>query len=164
MRCIMGSSKGGVEMREIKFRGKRIDNGEWVYGSLCTKRKEIAIDGFKRSIWVDAIQVYMSNNGETYKYVTFEVIPETVGQYTGLKDKNGKEIYEGDIVNVDSRCWRNNKYQNEVVKYCKGIGFYPFNEVSPQIDLDYICSNEAQDVEVVGNIHDNPEFLEATNE
>jgi len=80
-------------MREIKFRGKRSDNGEWVYGYYFISERDIE-DGF---VWRDIPQI-QQRYGDHYQY--FDVIPETIGQYTGLKDKNGTEIYEDDLVAV----------------------------------------------------------------
>ena len=81
-------------MREVKFRGKRQDNGEWVVGDLIHRNNgDVAIRTYL-NVWVensDDIDAY----GEE-----FIINPATVGQYTGLKDKNGKEIWEGDIVDA----------------------------------------------------------------
>ena len=127
-------------MREILFRGKRTDNSEWIYGNYCYAEL-IAKSGYE-----DLIIEYPAD-GETRR-----VIPETVGQYTGLTDKNGKRIFEGDIVYCKSRldnanmviifeCGQFRMVLSENYRsYQTNSGFYDIN-----------CF----DKEVIGNIHDN---------
>ena len=128
-------------MREILFRGKT-EYGEWVEGYLIH-------DEFC-NVGVPYIG-YLNWDGHNVD----EVIPETVGQYTGLTDKNGKKIFEGDII---TDCDGNVFF----VKYF-GDGGYPAFDVSPEIEtvecngLSFL--NALDCLEVIGNIHDNPELL-----
>ena len=136
-------------MRAIKFRGKEINNGEWVYGDL------ILGDCFPKRVWISSIhdrERLRSIDSGTKKAIfrAYEVDPETVGQFTGLKDYNGKEIYEGDVI----------KYHPEAnagigrVVYL-GSGFYVLDEFNGLLD-DFATMG----IEVIGNIHENPELLE----
>lgn len=140
-------------MREILFRGKRTDNGEWVCGSFCKDALEqknglCGIDGF--------IRLY---DFDERKMIMHEVDRETVGQFTGLTDKNGTEIFEGDIVVCKQEIsgnWIDYRVEIGFVEMRHGAfglhrkqGYYrPFK--------DWL---EDYEYEVVGNIHDNPELL-----
>lgn len=140
-------------MREIKFRGKRIDNGEWVYGSL------LLIENL----------AYVYNGDSCPSEVNFEyefiaVDPATVGQYTGLKDKNGKEIWGGDIIECIGS---DNKPIRHLVRYNDEYGGYSQllfmgNGITCElydgglISQKYICEMGKY---IIGNIHDNPELL-----
>lgn len=124
-------------MREIKFRGKRLDNGEWVVGSY------IEAENRDRSI---AHQIIPYKAG----LVVREVDPATVGQFTGLKDKNGKEIYEGDILTDEFESigvveWRDGAF---VVNFAD-IDFFQIAD----------CFDDFYQMWSIGNIHDNPELL-----
>ena len=145
-------------MREIKFRGKRTDNGEWVEGFL--------IGLYNPQIKENVIKQSFIHNGTIF-YNPDKVTPETVGQFTGLTDKNGKEIYEGDIVQIfyDIEFSREEFYTG-VVEY-KVENNYPAFDLEPWIDCDmnalsWLKSESDESVlnyEVIGNIHDNPELL-----
>ena len=126
--------------REIKFRGKNKKNGEWFYGNLYDK----------------------DISGRTHICTTkkgcLDIDPDTVGQFTGLLDKNGKEIYEGDIIRsydsennpiIHSISWDNNK-----ACYVATMLQYPL--LCGSVDKSWIDEFEK---EVIGNIHDNPELL-----
>lgn len=134
-------------MREILFRGKRLDNGEWIAGHLLKYE-----DGSARMVSSNTDIFCFEKDESIIQTVAHRVDPETVGQCTGLVDKNGKKIFEGDILSV---C--NSKaflfavaWNNQYVLKCTSNG------VSDNI-LNVIESPE--DVEVVGNIYDNSELI-----
>ena len=121
-------------MREILFRGKRVDNGEWIEGCFLDKNN---------------IGIFYDDTEESDCAVhIFSVLLETVGQYTGLTDNNGRKISEGDIVNYISSDVIGNPKTGTII-------------VDDMTDYDtMIYLNHSGEVEVIGNIHDNPELLE----
>ena len=125
--------------REIKFRGKCTDNGEWVAGSLLQ-------DDYGNCMIVGFID---------HHEIWYSVSPETVGQFTGLRDRNGEDIYEGDILHIgSSKKGKPVAYSNEYAAF--GIQ-YPDRDFFP-------FAHDLQDIsetcyEVIGNIPDNPELM-----
>ena len=141
-------------IRTIIFRGRRIDNGEWIYGYLVELRKESFSDNERYGICNKAIPIFGS--GVCYNLKIDEVIQETIGQYTGLTDKNGKKIFEGDVIKCISRF----DAKDMVVIFEKA----EFHLVDCQRYKNYTecCGYRyfgTLETEVIGNIHDNPELL-----
>ena len=137
-------------MREIKFRGKRIDNGEWVYGYY--------FQGFTGISYILVMHDHILGMTEFY-----EVDPSTVGQFTGLKDKNGREIYEGNIVELT------NTYKGMNTKSIVEIAFIDFTFAGKWRD-EYSPSGYMYNplgsynfpivtIEVIGDIYENHELL-----
>lgn len=143
-------------MRDILFRGKRVDNGEWIDGCL---------------IWTLERDRYFIREQDFG--VEVEVIPETVGQFTGLTDKNGKKIFDGDLIKVNEihEHWNQDIFQLRFFKgmwtlWADGIdsryvsfGFFFHRAVqNNKFHSDCMCVNGSL-FEIIGNIHDNPELI-----
>lgn len=133
-------------MKTIKFRGKSILTDKWFYGDLVhsADKKRTAI---------------LVNDKDSYDEC--EVVPETLGQFTGLYDKNGKEIYEGDILHWDA----NNRLY--VVIFESGMFYASVKECNEGIfggfPLHRLTEYEDEKCEIVGNIYDNQELLKKLN-
>lgn len=149
-------------MREILFKAKRKDNGEWVEGyyiyhikrTICPLGDSVKPEDEQHVIMQDGFSDWnMPRNT-----VVYEINPDTLCQYTGLTDKNGKKIWENDI------CDRKEKYP-EIVTYNKGDWQLDYSYVfGKEMHTDacnlgfYVCERDC--VEVIGNIFDNPDLLE----
>ena len=148
-------------MRTIKFRGQRLDNGEWVYGCIGY--------GFNQSIQYIMPKMYFATrdfgevdeNGEMI--IEDEIAiggfipvkPETVGQFTGLQDKNGVDVYEGDVLFL-----RESPNSHHYIEFCgERCCFTDIRIEDGDSNTDYYGFEFVRDCEVVGNEFDNPELL-----
>ena len=127
-------------MRNIKFRGKSLETDDWVYGFLADGNLICTWDNFRNA---------------------HEVLPTTVGQFTGLYDKNGTEIYEGDILQ-----WGYEHKIKQVVEFRNGAFGYCYDDIGSFVpyaantNFDFAELGTDKRFEIIGNIHDNPELLE----
>lgn len=135
-------------MREILFRGKRLDNGEWITGHLLRYG-----DGRARIVPNNTDIFCFEKDESIIQTVAHRVDPKTVGQYTGFVDENGRKIFDGDIVSIyNSKAflfaveWNGNQYVLKCTS--NGVSDNIFNVIE-----------SPEDVEVVGNIYDNSELI-----
>lgn len=148
-------------MREILFRGKRTHNGEWVEsGYCCCDNKSYIVISIRyipdTRDW-DEADYYEEN--PVYKPVFIEVVPKTVGQYTGLTDKNGVKIFEGDIIKDD---WGKIYKVFYSPKSCSFM--LECTKTPNEYETGHYRIGEAwcKTIRVIGNIYDDPELLEGT--
>lgn len=131
---------GLIMNREILFKAKRIDNGEWVEGYY---QKRFDLDGSEQHL------IFWSKSYTVWEYA--EIDPDTLCQYTGLTDKNGKEIWENDIVELpDEEGYFTCEWEEDAARFV-------MNGDGLTVDFDNYWSYQT---EVAGNIFDNPELLE----
>ena len=151
-------------MREIKFRAKPTTGGyPWVYGNAVIQTNGNAY------LFEDTNEyagVFEGGDPEIighFVHGLLEVYPETVGRYTGLKDRNGKEIYEGDIIavkynDVADKCICSYEDGSFGVKHLIGDA-KNFGEVGAILGFSpFICFPHLRNIEIIGNIHDSPEL------
>ena len=141
-------------MREILFRGKRMDNGEWAVGYLYEHEPALVgivseNDAPEPSKWFIARTGFADWNMPRPVELV-EVDPSTVGQYTGLKDKNGERIFDGDIVQAHFKT----NHSKQIFRVAFDYGTFIFNNGYVKVPVRGIYR-----IKVIGNIHDNPEFM-----
>jgi uncharacterized phage protein (TIGR01671 family) len=159
-------------MREYKFKGKRIDNGEWVYGYYSVVIEHGDNGGVEHLYRETATALHYISNEEGISHI---VIPETVGEITGLRDckrtaeyPEGQEVYEGDIIRFTVFDYNGSDTQHTGVIKWSGARFAIWHDNEQEyygsdgaFDLDWVFAQD-DEMEVIGNIHSNPELLGGT--
>lgn len=162
--------------RQIKFRGKRLKDSKWIYGNLADYSMNVFNTAIEKKVIFSNIVSFATDN---FGFVVDDcaVDPETIGQFTGLLDRNGKEIYEGDIIRIDCHAWLDWKELDSVnaevifEEYMfdarwrnpdagQPIPFHPDDD--PDYEPEYICemlANLPNTIEIIGNIHDTPSLI-----
>lgn len=136
--------------RTIKFRGKRLDNGEWIFGDLLQTNEGSVCIGIHGQYIDDGMHF-----NDLYDETPY-VDEDTVSQFTGLLDKNGKEIFEGDIVNVR----QGERTFDIVVKWSnEAMAFMAYYADGNQSPLSWLSDLRMYQLKAIGSIHDNPELL-----
>jgi uncharacterized phage protein (TIGR01671 family) len=131
-------------VREYKFRGKRVDNGEWVHGSLHT------IQGDPYIIAKDTGHFSISHGEEIFITAYIEAVdPATVGQYTGIHDKEGREVYEGDILRCADGVTGKVEWQEGIAWFC-----LVWEENDRIFGIHRCSAGIPRDCKVIGNIHE----------
>lgn len=151
--------------REILFRGKRLDNGEWIKGDLINDYERIFIIQKETPIWVNYIQKEDETYSKQIRVIVFEVAPETVGQFSGEKDCKGNNVFSGHILRLT---YDGYSFNCEVVFKDGGFLVFKDNAFSGgDADMTLIgwLKHDDYKFEIIGNIHDNPELIrkEANN-
>ena len=152
-------------MREILFRGKRVDNGEWIKGYYIKATHH----WHERGIHEDWIVTGASQNGGWFNiHNRHAVVSETIGQYTGLTDENGTKIFEGDYwIDEDEGDifvveFRNGQFCFVIYGVSGALMEYGWDETAGgfgECDCEPMTDYTIENIEVIGNIHDHPELL-----
>jgi len=136
-------------MREILFRGKRISDGKWLYGSLENHLFRNSADESPVTYIFDPDIEPDYHSFECFDNIDCEVDPKTVGQYVGVVSKNGKRIFEGDVVLVET-------FRKGVIRCLEKEALFAVDFSS---HLSRLCDTTSDYIEIIGNIHDNLELL-----
>ena len=135
--------------REILFRGQRVDTKEWVRGDLIQLDSRIMIADKGMAAY---------DKGNTHEHISIEcveVIPETIGQFTGITDRNGKKIFEGDIIKTDLFG------KNHFISFGKSAKWGQCFCVQSNNSIIYLTEIYAKSSDIIGDLHSNPELLDS---